>query len=195
MRDHEEARESMSTRLYGFAGVAIGIIVSVIPWVAILLLCSCATPPVPQELPAATAAQSKAISIAAENQAALVNAYDAELRRVFSRLLDERTAALLREATVTTSADGDGMVPVARAAEIASNRQITQDRIFAMLDAKKQEFLDDRNLETLRDLNAAVSRWIQVYAVDFGLQVQTLTTDVLGLVGVETPKLTLGDIR
>ena len=141
--------------------------------ITLSLLCSCGT--VPEELPAAHTLQGEALVKIAQGREAVIHAYDAELRLAYAKHLDAIERYELQKAAT------NGAVPVETAQRIATQKAEQIAKINAQLDIKKNEFLNDHNVELAMRLHATVDRWMQVYVTDFALRVQELIREGKGL--------------
>lgn len=135
---------------------------------------------VPEELPVAQKMQGEAMERVDQGRRISIAAYDKELRRVYDEFLDAVERYELQKAA------GQGTtVPVATAQQISQQKSTQRAAIHAQLDAKRDQFLNDANVDIARRLHTTVDRWMGVYVTDFALRVQQLINEGQSLFGGE----------
>lgn len=151
---------------------------------------------VPPEIGTATVAQEKALDTLIAGYNVVVEAYDKECRTTMRKFLNARFAEEMRKASIvsteeTTGPDGTTTtqilrtVPEAEVTRLVQQRDEAWDTYISLMDAKKEEFLDNEAMLKLKQLNMAIQRWVRATAVDTVLPVQELTKEVLDLLGIE----------
>ena len=137
---------------------------------------------VPEELPVAQKLQGEALERVDQGRRLTILAYDKEMRRLYDQMLDSVERYELEKA-----AGAGTTVPVATAQRIAKQKSDQRAAIHAQLDAKRDEFLNDANVDIAKRLHGTVDRWMQVYITDFALRVQKLIAEGKTLFNGEQP--------
>lgn len=147
--------------------------------VTLLLLIASGCTMVPPELPAAQAAQAKALANVERGYLVMIEAYDREARRNMRKYVDEVFQRALAAKTV------EGQVPEADVQRLVAQRDKAWADFEKLMDLKREEFESNADFVALKRLNGAIQQWVKEYAVDTGLRVQELTREALDIFGVE----------
>lgn len=135
-----------------------------------LMLATCipACGTAPPEMYQGAKMQEQALERVQEGRVRIIQAYHKELLAAYTMQIDLIAKAEIQKATT------NGSITVVDAERIMVLKDQKRAEFTALLDAKRDEFLQDDNLDIAVEINKVTTAWIKTYVEDFARRIDEL---------------------